>query len=873
MLMQRWVAPIKQLLKMTAANPVTPWLVLVMSLVMTLMAYHITVAEIDSKIDQRFSLQSQDVAQAIQRRLAAYQFAIRAGRGVFDASDEVSRAEWKTFVKDLQLNQLPGIQGLGYAQWIPAEQLASHLTAMRLDFPEYTIRPAAERDDYTSIIYLEPFDWRNQRAFGFDMFSEPVRREAMQSAMDKDIVAVSGRVVLVQETESEPQYGFLVYFPVYQSGLPTTTVAERRAAIQGFVYAPFRMNDFMDGVLTSYQQGIDIAVYVGHKVDSEQLLYASSDSLRLRTEADSEAPFVKSILIGNGEHTWTLITTTSDAYLATVDRSPATIVLISGLLINGLLFLMTFALTQQRRRLLSINHSLDRARQEANQANNAKSSFLATMSHEIRTPLHGIIASVDLLARTSLNQDQHELTGTVNQSAHNLLAIINNILDFSKIESGKFELHNQAFNIETLVAHIEDLMQPLATQRKVQLDIRWMKHKQFWLFGDALRLQQIVTNLISNAIKFSSGQSYQGLVAVTVNVTEKDEHQYELWVSVRDNGIGMSKEQLECLFTPFEQATQDTSHKYGGTGLGLVICRDLTRMMGGSLTVDSKLDQGSQFNVHIPFDAISGPDTELMGSSSANTHPNHRHVWILVAEDDEVNQSVMAKQLRLLDYRFSIVSNGQEALEACQRRKFDLIITDLNMPVMGGEAFARALNERQREVKSAMIPLILLTANAQLASVDKSLFDDFLIKPLTLDNLASVIYKWLDEQAVLFGDSVASSASSSNRIDLQVLSAMIGDNRVDLNNFLHTFERKLGEYVEQLRAIKVTGDEKALQSLLHKLKSSARTFGSYTLVSLAETFEQSLIEQQPVDLLMASDQIEQEIKLVLNAINQLLNEH
>lgn len=873
MLMQRWVASIKHLLQMTAANPVTPWLVLAMSLVMTLMAYHITVAEIDSKIDQRFSLQSQDVAQAIQRRLAAYQLAIRAGRGLFDASDEVSRAEWKNFVKDLQLNQLPGIQGLGYAQWIPAEQLASHLTAMRVDFPEYTIRPADERDDYTSIIYLEPFDWRNQRAFGFDMFSEPVRRAAMQSAMDKDIVAVSGRVVLVQETESEPQYGFLVYFPVYKSGLPTTTVAERRAAIQGFVYAPFRMNDFMDGVLTSYQHGIDIAVYVGNKVDSEHLLYASSDSLRLRTETYSEAPFVKSTLIGNGEHTWTLITTTTDAYLTTVDRSPATIVLISGLLINGLLFLMTFALTQQRRRLLSINHSLDRARQEANQANNAKSSFLATMSHEIRTPLHGIIASVDLLARTSLNQDQHELTSTVNQSAHSLLAIINNILDFSKIESGKFELHNQAFNIETLIMHIEDLMQPLATQRKVQLDIRLTQYNHSWLFGDALRLQQIITNLISNAIKFSSGQANMGYVVVTINLTRVNEYQYELFISVRDNGIGMSEEQLERLFTPFEQATQDTSHKYGGTGLGLVICRDLTRMMGGSLTVESKLDQGSQFNVHIPFHAISGPETELVGNTDAKIHPNHNNVWILVAEDDEVNQSVIAKQLSLLGYHFSIVSNGQEALAACHQNKFDLIITDLNMPVMGGEAFAQALREQQRQSNYDMVPLILLTANAQLASVDKSLFDDFLIKPLTLDNLSVVIYKWLDEQAVFFNDGSTQTAATPSRIDMSVLSSMIGENRADLNNFLHTFERKLGEYVEQLRAIKVTGDEKALQSLLHKLKSSARTFGSYTLASLAETFEQSLIEQQQVDVLMASHQIEQEIKLVLNAINQLLNEH
>lgn len=872
MLLKDWSASIRTVIRVVSTNQFTPWGVLLLSLLMTLLAYQITLAEIDSKVEQRFSLQSQDIAKAIKQRLAAYQLAIRSGRGVFDASDDVSRDEWKSFVNNLRLDQLPGIQGLGYALWIPEDQLASHVVEMRRDFPDYNLRPAGDRDVYTSIVYLEPFDWRNQRAFGFDMFSEQTRRLAMQTAMDSDAVAMSGRVVLVQETEAKPQYGFLVYLPVYKSGLPISTVAERRAAIQGFVYAPFRMHDFMDGVLTSYQQGIDIAIYVGSEVDSEQLLYETSDSIVSPNMQHLNTHVVKKTLIHQADYTWTLVTATTDAYLATVDRSPATIVLVAGLLINVLLFLITFGLTQQRRRLLLVNHSLDEARQQATQANNAKSRFLATMSHEIRTPLHGIIASVDLLARSPLVKEQQELTSTVNQSAHNLLAIINNILDFSKIESGKFELHNQAFNIEALIIHLEDLMQPLATQRKVQLEIQFVKNHQFWLFGDGLRLQQVLTNLISNAIKFSSGNSYQGLVAVSITLNHIDEHRYELFVSVRDNGIGMTEAQVARLFKPFEQVQQDTTHKYGGTGLGLVICRDLTHMMGGSISVESKPGFGSQFNVRIPFDAISGPSSELIGNASAKTHPNYKDVWILIAEDDEVNQTVISKQLDLLKYRFTVVNNGQEALDACQRTRFDLIITDLNMPIMGGEAFAHAIRQQQRSAEIAMAPIVLLTANAQLSSVDKSLFDDFLIKPLTLDGLASVIYKWLDEQTVLFNESSKMQVTVvRERIDLTVLTSMVGDKKSDLDNFLRTFERKLREYVEQLMTIKQNQDEKALQSLLHKLKSSARTFGSHELAQLSEVVELNIIEQRSMDISTVLHQIEQEISMVLAAIQELLH--
>ena len=872
MINKDWLGSQKNLVTKLISNQFTPWIVLFLSLLMTLLAYQLTLSEINSKVNQNFSLQSQQILNSIKNRLLTYQLALRSGRGLFDASTDLKGDGWKTFISNLQLNELPGIQGLGFAKWIEADDLSSHISEMRKIHPEYSINPEGLREIYTSIIYLEPFDWRNQRAFGYDMFSEPTRRFAMQTALDTDEITFSGRVKLVQETEEKPQYGFLIYLPVYKKDAPVNTVSERRKAIKGFVYAPFRMNDFMDNVLTDYRKGIDISIYVGTQVDEDQLLFSTPGTLLNQNSPKNNIYQMKqNLVISNATNNWTIVTSSSDTYLDAVDRSSANIVLISGILINVMLFFITFKLMQQRRRLLLVNHSLNEARQEATQANNAKSRFLATMSHEIRTPLHGIIASVDLLSRGQLVKDQRELITTVNQSAHNLLAIINNVLDFSKIESGKFELHNQAFNIESLILHIEDLMTPLALQRKVQLEIRFVKNHQFWLFGDALRLQQVITNLVSNAIKFSSGNGYQGSVLVNITLNELADHRYDLFISVKDNGIGMSDAQIARLFLPFEQGQQDTAHKYGGTGLGLVICRDLTQMMGGVISVESKLGLGSQFNVKIPFDAISGESSELIGNIIAKTHPNHKNVRILIAEDDEINQTVIEKQLSILGYPFTIVANGQEAFDKCQQSNFDLIITDLNMPVMGGEDFAKAIRQQQRNNVIAMTPIILLTANAQLSSVDKSLFDDFLIKPLTLDTLSSVIYKWLDEQAVLFNEpSNVLIKASQDRIDLTVLRSMIGDNKTDLDNFLRTFDRKLLEYTKQLLIIKNNNDYKGLQFLLHKLKSSARTFGSNTLAILAETFESSISEHQKIDISYVVSKLDKEINMVLVEIDEFL---
>jgi CHASE1-domain containing sensor protein len=236
----------------------TAWIILALSFVVTALAWSISDSAIRTKASERFEFQTADIASAIERRLIAYATALRGGVGLFEAAGQVTRAQWHAYVEALRLQEnFPGIQGLGFSLMIAPAELDAHIAGIRAEgFPDYSVRPEEPRDQYSAIVYLEPFDWRNQRAFGYDMYSEPVRRRAMERARDSGEPAISGRVTLVQETDEDVQYGFLMYIPVYRPGMPTTTLEERRAALLGFVYSPFRANDFMNGILGSNQDAI-----------------------------------------------------------------------------------------------------------------------------------------------------------------------------------------------------------------------------------------------------------------------------------------------------------------------------------------------------------------------------------------------------------------------------------------------------------------------------------------------------------------------------------------------------------------------------------------------------------------------------------------
>ncbi len=317
------------------------WIVLILGLVITAAATLYMKSSVYNIARQEFASKCNDIKGAITERLADHARILRSGASFFDASDSVTRKEWHTYADRQNLEQqLPGIQGLGFSLLIPKEQLDQHTRLIRSEgFPEYQVKPAGDREIYSSIIYLEPFSNRNLRAFGYDMFSEPVRRAAMEKARDTDSAALSGKVVLVQEAGGEVQAGTLMYVPVYKKGMPTSSVDERRAAIYGWVYSPYRMNDLMQGILPAFIREKDnlpnFQIFDGEQPSRANLLY------QYHSLPDGKASpyprFTQQMPIDFNGHHWTLLFTQASVSPFSAAYSNVWVAMSTGLIITLLL--------------------------------------------------------------------------------------------------------------------------------------------------------------------------------------------------------------------------------------------------------------------------------------------------------------------------------------------------------------------------------------------------------------------------------------------------------------------------------------------------------------------------------------------------------
>lgn len=334
-------------------NPATAWVILFISFILTALAWHISDNAVRKRAAERFGFQSQDILSAIAGRMQEYEMVLRAGAGLFNASENVSREDWRKFSEELHLQRyFPGIQGVGFSLMVPAADKAGHVARVRAQgFPDYGIRPGGERPVYSSIVYLEPFDWRNQRAFGYDMYAEPIRRAAMERARDTGAPAVSGRVTLVQETRQDLQYGFLMYMPVYRRGMPVEAVEQRRAALEGFVYSPFRVRDLMTGILGAGQGGIDFELYDGKAPSPESLLYkhAQNKETRYRPPAGgARLEGLHDLTIAGRD--WSLYVYARPGYLSAMEENQPLMVAVGGVMVDIMLFLVILSLGRQQKR-------------------------------------------------------------------------------------------------------------------------------------------------------------------------------------------------------------------------------------------------------------------------------------------------------------------------------------------------------------------------------------------------------------------------------------------------------------------------------------------------------------------------------------------
>lgn len=331
-------------------HPPAAWLILLLSLLVTSWAWYISDKAVTQTIEERFEFQAQDLATAITNRMREYELALRSGAALFDASSAVTREDWNSFATTIYLHKyFPGIQALGYSVMLSPDELSAHIEKVRQEgFEDYTVSPEGERDQYSAIQFIEPFDWRNQRAFGFDMYSNPVRRDAMDRARDTGQPATSGRVTLVQETNENIQYGFLMYYPVYHANMPVDYVEERRRALKSYVYAAFRMGDLMQGILGQAQGELEFAVYDGAVASNDAVLY-NSETAQDYASAASTASFGGYYTLNITGRPWTLHVYTAEGFVAFSEKHQPTFIVLVGILLDIFLFYLISFLARGRK--------------------------------------------------------------------------------------------------------------------------------------------------------------------------------------------------------------------------------------------------------------------------------------------------------------------------------------------------------------------------------------------------------------------------------------------------------------------------------------------------------------------------------------------
>lgn len=534
----------------------------------------------------RFATHVAETRAAIDERVQVHVALLRGVAGLFSSGVPVDQDTFQRYIKKLDLEvNYPGVQGVGFSALVRPEARDTLIATVRSwGNPAFTIWPDTPRDEYHSIILLEPRDRRNLRAIGFDMFSEATRREAMMRARDTGFAARSGAVELVQEIDEQKQSGFLIYLPVYQGGAIPDTIAERRAKLIGFAYSPFRAGDLFTEVLDiAGRVPIAYTIYDGTSMAPEALIYRSP---HLGGPGYRPA-FTTSELVSAAGRQWTIVYSSQPSFDATGDAYVAPIAAVAGVALTLMLFGVAWAQA--------------RARYEAELAVKARETFLSVASHELKTPLTSLFGNAQLLQRridrgNSIGDRERANINTIVEQSRRLNKLIDDLLDHSRLQEGRLVIDRQLLDLNALVQRVTDDLRPTLSKHNLAVTL---PDKPLLVLGDEIRLDQVLLNLISNAVKYSPNG---GPVRVVVSRTGS-------WamVTIADRGIGIPAPAMAQLFSPFYRAENAVHKQIGGMGIGLYVVKELVERHGGTMAVESEEGVGSTFTVCLP---VADPQTD-----------------------------------------------------------------------------------------------------------------------------------------------------------------------------------------------------------------------------------------------------------------------